>query len=79
MTAHEEAVWYMLTQVKRDPDLMWLLAHTEAWALLCKAEAGRTGRPVDEVRDWSLTDDRPEYAKKAGCGSRRRGTPGASA
>jgi hypothetical protein len=46
----------MLDQIKQRPDLLYLLAHTEAWAKLCKAEAERTRRPVEEVREWSLTD-----------------------
>jgi hypothetical protein len=46
----ERAVKYLLDRVRRDPDLRWLLLGTQAFALLCEAEAARTGwtRPTVE-------------------------------
>jgi hypothetical protein len=45
----ESAVLYLLKRVRHDADLRWHVLGTEAFALLCAAEAARTGKSAEEV------------------------------
>lgn len=51
----DKAVAYLLERARRDPDLRWLLLGTQAFALLCEAEAVRSGRTRDEVGATAAT------------------------
>lgn len=63
MTPSDEAVVYMLRRIQIDPDLRWMMLHTEAFAKLIAAQAARTGAPIENVEaQWSI-DRQPEYRK----------------
>lgn len=50
LSAHEEAVSYILQRIRVDANLRYYLVGSEAWAKLCIAEAQRTGEDVEKVR-----------------------------
>lgn len=65
-TPAERAVSYLLVRLCHDADLRWYLLNTQAFALLCEAEAARTGKTLDEVEESVRrqgTDDVPEVTK----------------
>lgn len=49
LTPHERAVLYMLQRVRLDANLRHYMLHTEAFALLCEAEALRIGTTAEAV------------------------------
>lgn len=51
LTKAEAAVSYILQRIRVDADLRWLMIGTEAFSRLCHAEAERTGKSFDEVRE----------------------------
>jgi hypothetical protein len=61
-TAAEQAVTHLLVRMGRDANLRWYLFGTEAFRLLCVAEAHRLVRTVKEVersieREAALSED----------------------
>jgi hypothetical protein len=46
----ERAVRYMLDRIRVDPDLRYLMGGTQAFAMLCEAEAARTGKSPEAVQ-----------------------------
>lgn len=46
----DRAVKYLLNRIQSDADLRWVCGWgTQSFALLCEAEAARTGESVDDV------------------------------
>jgi len=57
LSAADQAVKYLLDRIQFDADLRYLMLDTEAFALLCRAEAerrGESGEVVQERRSKSL-------------------------
>lgn len=64
-TTADQAVNYILDRIQTDPDVYYYLGPgTESFALLCAAEAARTGEPTDEVRKRRRKDLQPEYRRR---------------
>ena len=51
LTRSQRAVKYLLDRIRVDADLRWKMLGTEAFALLCAAEAKRRGKLKEHVRE----------------------------
>jgi hypothetical protein len=60
----EQGVTYMLDRIQHDSDLRYLMLHTQAFHLLCQAEAARTGESLEQVEVRRSTDARPKYRQR---------------
>jgi hypothetical protein len=60
-----EAVKYVLDRSQTDPDLGYYIGPgTQAFYLLCKAEAAHTGKPLEQVERERGRDLQPEHSKR---------------
>jgi hypothetical protein len=60
-----EAVKYVLDRSQTDPDLGYYLGPgTQAFYLLCKAEAAHLGKPLQEVEAQRRKDLQPAHCKR---------------
>jgi hypothetical protein len=60
-----DAVRYLLDRAQENPDLGYLVGPgTEAFRLLCAAEAAYTGRPVEQVERERGEDLQPEHRRR---------------
>jgi hypothetical protein len=61
----DRAVKYLLDRVQHDPDLRYYCGPgTQAWHLLCWAEAARTGEPIEKVEAERARDLQPDYDRR---------------
>ncbi len=61
-----EAVKYALDRSQTDPDLGYYLGPgTQAFYLLCKAEAAHLGQPLAEIEKERRRDLQPAHSKRA--------------
>lgn len=65
MTPAEKAVTHILDRIQTDPDLAYCIGDlTESFALLCAAEAARTGEGVAAVKARRGEDLQPEHRRR---------------
>jgi hypothetical protein len=64
-TTADDAVSYLLQRYQTDPDLRWILSHTEAFRRLCRAEAERTGESPECVADRRSVDLQPRHRRRS--------------
>lgn len=62
--AAHTAVRYVLDRIQVDPDLRWLMLGTEAFAMLCQAEAAYVDDPLERVMNLREQDLQPEHRKR---------------
>jgi hypothetical protein len=63
--AADKAVKHLLDRAQTDPDFGYLVCPlTESFALLCAAEAERTGEMVEAVRQRRSVDLQPKYRRR---------------
>ena len=60
----DAAVKYLLDRIQHDPDLRWLMLHSEAFYLLCAAEAARTGETLEVVEARRVLDLQPPHDQR---------------
>jgi hypothetical protein len=59
-----DAVRYMLDRIQVDADLAWHMWNTQAFVLLCAAEALATAKTYRDVRKERERDRQPSYDKR---------------